>query len=310
LPFTARAQQRKTPLIGFLCSGSLAPNASYVAVFQRALEKAGLHEGQNVAIEYSWANERYEQLPEMAADLIRHGAAVIVAVGTPAAQAAKTVTATIPIVFFVGADPVALDLVGSLSRPAGNLTGVTALGNTLASKQLEILHQVLPGSAPIGVFLNPDNPNAQADARDVGEAARTLERRLTLLNARNERDIDAAFATLVQRDARGLVVVADPSWRTYRDQLIALSARDAIATIYPFLDFPPAGGLMSYGVNITDGHDLIGSYAARILRGEKPADLPVQQATKIELVINLMAAKALGLTVPLTLLVRADKVIE
>jgi putative ABC transport system substrate-binding protein len=201
-PLAARAQQRTTPVIGFLCSGYLAPNASYVAVFQRALEKAGLHEGQNVAIEYIWANDDYDRLPELAANLVRHRVAVIVAVGTPAAQAAKAVTATIPIVFFVGVDPIASGPVGSLSRPGGNLTGATILINTLAPKQLEILHQVVPGSAPIGVLLNADSPNAQASARDVGEAARALGRPLVVLYVRNESDIDAAFATLLQQDAK------------------------------------------------------------------------------------------------------------
>jgi putative tryptophan/tyrosine transport system substrate-binding protein len=309
-PVVARAQQRTSPVIGFLCSGSLAATASYVAVFQRALEKAGLHEGQNVAIEYSWANDRYEQLPELAAYLVRRQVAVIVAVGSPAAQAAKAATATIPIAFLVSNDPAASDLVGSLSRPVGNLTGVTVLTNTLASKQLEMLHEVLPRSAPIGVFLNPDNPNTQTNARDVGDAGRALGRPLLLLYVRNESDIDAAFVALAQRYAGGLVVVSDASALTQRDRLIALSARYAIATIYPLPDFPAAGGLMSYGVNIADGHDLLGSYAGRILRGEKPTDLPVQQATKIELVINLKTAKALGLTLPITLLGRADEVIE
>jgi putative tryptophan/tyrosine transport system substrate-binding protein len=307
---TARAQQRTTPVIGFLCSSSLAANASYVAVFKRALEKAGLHEGRNVAIEYSWANDHYDRLPELADNLVCHQVAVIVAVGSPAAQAAKAATATIPIVFLVASDPITSGLVGSLSRPAGNLTGVTILNNTLAPKQLEILHQVVPGAVPIGVLVNPDNPNAQTDARDVSDAARVLGRPVFILHARNEGDIAAAFATVRQRDASGLVVVADPSLLTYRDQLIDLSARHAIATIYPLPDFPAAGGLMSYSVNMTDGHDLVGGYAGRIVKGEKPADLPVQQLTRTQLAINIKTAKSLGLTIPETLKATADQIIE
>jgi putative tryptophan/tyrosine transport system substrate-binding protein len=309
-PLAARPRQRTTPVIGFLHSSSPAPYSGYLAAFKRALVKMGFHDGQNVAIEHSSANDHYDRLPALAADLAHHRVAVIVAEGWPAAQAAKAATATIPIVFLVGADPISSGLVGSLSRPAGNLTGVTTLISTLAPKQLEILHEVLPRGAPIGVLLNPDNPNAQTDARDVGEAARALGRPLIVLNARNESDIDAAFTTLLQQDARGVVVVADPFLLTHHEQLIALSARHAIATIYFMPDFPAAGGLMSYGVNMTDGHDLLGSYTGRILKGEKPSDLPVQQATKIEFVINLRTVKALGLTLPITLLGRADEVIE
>src|SRR5262249_54583588 len=209
------------PFIGFLPPASPAPYAHHVAAFKRALEKMGFHEGQNVAIEYRWANDRYDRLPALATDLVRHQVTVIVAAGgPPAAQAARAATATIPIVFVVGADPITSGLVGSLRRPGGNLTGVTMLINTLAPKQLEIMHEILPRTATIGVLLNPDNPNAQTDARDVGEAARTLGRPIILLNARNEGDIDAAFATLVQQDARGLVVVSDPSSLTRLDQLI------------------------------------------------------------------------------------------
>jgi putative ABC transport system substrate-binding protein len=298
------------PVIGFLHSASSASYARYVAVFSRALEKTGLREGQNVAIEYSWANDRYDRLPALAADLVRRQVAVIVAIGPPAAQVAKAVTATIPIVFMVGADPIASGLVGTLNRPGGNLTGVTILINTLAPKQLEILHQVLPRTAPIGALLNPDNPNAETDAGSVTEAARALGRPLILLNARNESELDEAFAALARQNARGLVVVSDPSALTRGDQLIALSARHGVATIYPVPDLPAAGGLMSYGVSMTDGYDLLASYASRILKGEKPSDLPVQQATKIELVVNMRTVKALGLTIPETLLATADEVIQ
>jgi len=226
-PVVAWAQQAVVPVIGFLHSASLAAYARYVAAFNRALEKTGLREGQNVRIEYRWANDRYDQLPALAADLVRHQVAVIVAIGPPAAQVAKAATTTIPIVFAVGADPIASGLVGTLNRPGGNLTGTSILINTLAPKQLEILHQVLPKTAAIGALLNPDNPNAETDAREVTEAARALGRPLILFNARNESDIDATFAALARQNARGLVVVSDPSALTRGDQLIALSARHA-----------------------------------------------------------------------------------
>jgi putative ABC transport system substrate-binding protein len=309
-PLAAQAQQPAMPVIGFLHSASSAAYARYVAAFNRALEKMGLLEGQNMRIEYRWANDRYDQLPALAADLVRHQVAVIVAIGPPAAQVAKAATTTIPIVFAVGADPIASGLVGTLNRPGGNLTGASILINTLAPKQLEILHQVLPKTAAIGALLNPDNPNAETDAREVTEAARAPGRPLILFNARNESDIDATFGALARQNARGLVVVSDPSALTRGDQVIALSARHAIATIYPVPEQAAAGGLMSYGVSLTDSYDLLASYTRRILKGERPADLPVQQATKIELVINMRTAKALGLTIPETLLATADKVIE
>jgi putative tryptophan/tyrosine transport system substrate-binding protein len=299
-------------VIGWLHSASPGPFAHFVQAFRLGLKEAGFVEGQNVAIEYRWADGQYDRLPALAADLVHRGVALIAATGgPPAARAAKAVTTTIPIVFVVGADPVKLGLVAKLNRPEDNLTGVSLLINVLAPKQLEVLHEVVPKAMAIAVLVNPDNPNAGTDTREVREAARVLGRQLFVLNARNESDVDAAFANLVQQGAGGFMVVSDPILGVdRRDQLVALAARYAMPAIYPLNIFPAAGGLMSYGSNLANAYRDSGVYTGKILKGAKPADLPVLQSTKIEFVINLKTAQALGLTIPLPLLGRADEVIE
>jgi putative ABC transport system substrate-binding protein len=309
-PLAGRAQQPAVPLIGFLHSASAAPFAQYVTAFQQGLGQTGFIIGRNVVIEYRWADDQYDRLPALTADLVRRQVAVIVASGPPAAQTAKVATPTIPIVFLVGADPVDSGLVSSLNRPAGNLTGVGILINVLVTKQLEMLHQLLSRNSSIGVFVNPDNPSSGTDIREIGEAARALGHQLLFRPVRNDIEIDAGFTTLVQEKTSGLVVVCDPLMISRRDQLVALAARYAIPAVYPTLDHAAAGGLMGYGISLTDAYHQVGIYAGRILKGEKPADLPVQLPTKIELAINMKTAKALGLTIPTNLLVRADEVIE
>jgi putative ABC transport system substrate-binding protein len=309
-PFAARAQQSALPVIGFLHSASPAPFANVVGAFRQGLGETGYVEGKNVAIEYRWAENQIDRLPALAADLVRQQVAVVAAGGPAAARAAKIATTTIPIVFMVGADPVESGLVASLNRPVGNLTGVGILINVLAPKQLEVLHELVPKATAVGMLVNPDSPNAEADTREVQAAARSLGHQVIVLNARTETDIDVAFATLVQRQAGGVVLISDPLIFDRRVQIIVLAARHALPTIYPPRDFAVAGGLVSYGTNLADAYRQVGVYTGRILKGEKPADLPVQLSTKVELIINLKTANALGLTVPLTLLGRADEVIE
>jgi putative ABC transport system substrate-binding protein len=310
-PLAARAQQSVLPVIGFLHSASPEPFANVVAAFRQGLSEAGYVDGHSVAIEYRWAENQIDRLPALAADLVRRNVAVIAAAGPAAAQAAKAATTTIPIVFLVGADPVKSGLVASLNRPAGNLTGVVFLINVLAPKQLEVLHELVPKAVAAGMLVNPDNPYAEDDTREVQEAAaRLLGHQLLVLNARTETDIDVAFATLVQRQAGGLVVISDPLYFDRGVQILALAARHAVPTIYPLRELAVAGGLVSYGTNFADAYHQVGVYTGRILKGEKLANLPVQLSTKVELTINLKTANALGLTVPLTLLGRADEVIE
>jgi ABC-type uncharacterized transport system substrate-binding protein len=309
-PLAVRAQQPAMPVVGFLGSSAPGHRGAEVAAFHAGLRETGYVEGQNVAIESRWAESHYDRLPALAADLIQRRVAVIAAIAAPAAEAVQATRTTIPTVFLVGGDPVKFGLVASLGRPGGNLTGVTFLANLLAAKQLEVLHELVPKAMAIGVLVNPDNPNAGTDTSEVQEAARTLGLQLHLVNARAERDIDTAFAILVQQRAGGLIVLADPFLLSRREQLLALAERRALPTIYPLRDFPVVGGLMSYGASLTDSYRLVGVYTGRILKGDKPADLPVQQSTKVELVINLKTAKALGLAFPLPLLGRADEVIE
>jgi ABC-type uncharacterized transport system substrate-binding protein len=307
-PFAAHAQQPTMALVGLL-SGALVHDYQLRALRQ-GLKEAGYIEGRNIAIKYVSADGRFERLPELAAELVADSSAVIVAIAPPAALAAKAATAKIPIVFTAGADPVDLGLVSSLNRPDGNLTGVHFLIAALAAKQLELLRELVSSSTVIGLLVNPANPVSESQTRDVQAAAVALGLKLSVLNASSESDIEAAFASFVQQRVDAVLVGSDPFFLSRRDQLVGLTARHAISAMYSLREFAVAGGLMSYGTSLTDAFRLAGAYAGRILKGEKPADLPVQQAAKFELVVNLKTAKALGLTVPPSLLARADEVIE
>ena len=309
-PFAARAQQTVMPVIGFLHSGSPGPYADALTAFRQGLTESGYSEGQNILIDYRWAKGHYDQLPALAADLVRRQVAVIAAAGTPSVFAAKAATSTIPIVFDTGIDPVQSGLVASLNRPGGNSTGVTIQTSELGPKRFELLHELVPTAAIIGLLINPTNPIAKPEMRELQEGAHALGLQLHVLNASSEGDIDAAFATLVEHRAGGLVVGSDPFLHSQRDQIVALAARHGTPAISWFPEFALAGGLISYGVNLTDAYRQVGVYAGKILKGAKPAEMPVQQITKFRLVINLKTAKALGLTVPLSPLSRADEVIE
>jgi len=301
----ARAQQPALPVIGFLNSASPDRYAPMVAAFRQSLKEMGYVEGRNVAIEYHWAAGQYDRLPGMVADLVRRQVAVIVA-NTPAAPVAKAVTTKIPIVFVSGNDPVESGLVTSLNRPGGNVTGVSLIAGALVGKQLGLFHELVPAATSIAFLVNPTNPIAEPSVRGAQEAARTLGQQIHVLNASTEPEIDAAF----QVRASALVVAPDTFFIERSDQLVALAVRHAVPTMYPFREFATAGGLMSYGVSLPDQYRQVGVYTGKILQGAKPADLPVLQPTKFELVINLKTAKALGLTIPPSLLARADEVIE
>jgi putative ABC transport system substrate-binding protein len=309
-PLAAGAQQPAMPVIGFLNGGSPGPYAPYVAAFRQGLKEAGYIEGENVTIEYRWLEGQYDRAPSMAAELVRRQVAVIVA-NSPGNLAAKAATTTIPIVFTTAGDPVQLGFVASLSRPGGNLTGVTQLNVEVGPKRLELAHELVPAATIIGLLVNPANPTlAEPITRNLQEASRTLGLKLHVLHASTEREIEKAFATLLQLRAGALVIGSDPFLNIQSEQLAALALRQALPAIFQYRQFAAAGGLASYGGSIADAYRTAGVYTGRILKGEKPADLPVQQSTKVELIINLKTAKALGLTVSLPLLGRADEVIE
>jgi putative ABC transport system substrate-binding protein len=310
-PLVARGQQPVMPLIGFLGARSADDSMHLLAAFRRGLSETDYVEGQNVAIEYRWAEGRYDRLPALASDLVGRQVTAIIAVGGfVAARAAKAATVTIPIVFLTGGDPVQLGLVTNLSQPDGNLTGLTILGSTLVPKQLELLHEMAPTAAVVAFLVNPDDPLAEFETKPLQAAARTTGQQILVLNARTDGDLDEAFTTLVRRQAGGLVVEPDPFFNSRSDQIIALAARHAVPAVYGLREFAAAGGLMSYGNSLSDAYRQLGIYTGRILKGARPTDLPVQQSVKVELVINIKTAKALGLTIPLGLVGRADEVIE
>ena len=307
-PLGARAQQRAVPVIACLFETTESGATRFrAAAFRQGIGELGYVEGGNVEILYSYAEGQNDRLTALAADLVRRRVSVIAALSTPAALAVKAATATIPIVFVMGTDPVALGLVASLNRPGGNVTGVSLLATTLTAKRLELLHEIVPGATSIGFLVSPTNPGGKAQINEAQSAARALGLRLVIANASTSDDIETAVAALGEQRVGALLVGYFP---IQPDQLIALITRLAVPAIYISRDYVDAGGLMSYGANLSDGDHLAGTYTGRILRGEKPADLPVQQATKIELAINMKTAKALGLTFPLSILGRADAVIE
>jgi len=310
-PVVARAQQPAMPVIGFLNGGSRKGYEPWANAFLEGLKEAGYVAGQNAAVEYRWAEGLYDQLPTLAADLVRRQVTVIAGTSTPAALAAKAATNAIPIVFTTSGDPVQLGLVSSLSRPEGNVTGATQLNVEVAPKRLELLRDMIPSATTFALLVNPKGPAAESHVRHLEAAARTLGLKLQILRASTESDLEVVFSTLRQLQIRGLVVgSADPFFTSHREQLAALALRYRIPAAYQYREFAAAGGLMSYGGSITDTYRLAGIYAGRILKGEKPAALPVQQTTKVELILNLRTAKSLGLTFPLSLLGRADEVIE
>jgi putative tryptophan/tyrosine transport system substrate-binding protein len=310
-PLAGRAQQPAMPVVGYLSPTSAAGYAPYLAAFRQGLGQAGYVESENVAIEYRWADDQLDRLPALAAELAARRVTVIATGGaTAAALAAKAATSTIPIVFAIGGDPVKFGLVASLNRPGGNVTGVSFLANTLVAKRLELLRELVPAAAVIGVLVNPNNPNAASDTKDIQDAAVSLGRQVHIVHASTEGGLDMAFASLVQKRAAALLVFPDALFTSGRERLADLAARHKVPAIYANRVFAEAGGLMSYGSIQTDAFREAGVYTGRILKGEKPSDLPVMQSAKFELVINLKTAKALGLEIPPTLLARADEVIE
>jgi putative tryptophan/tyrosine transport system substrate-binding protein len=311
-PVEVRAQQA-IPVVGFLVSGSAEGYADFVAAVRQGLNSAGYIEGRNVAIEYRWADEQYDRLPAMAADLVRRRVAVIFAAGSVLpAQAAKAATTTIPIIFANGSDPIKLGLVASLNRPGGNATGVTFFGTELGPKKLELLREMVPKAAVIALLVNPDNPNTEPSIVEMQAAARILGVEIAIVGVKSENDFNTAFTNIMQQGADALVIGIDTLFNSsrHREQLSALAIRYSVPTIGPAREFVDAGGLISYGINALDMYRQAGVYTGRILKGEKPADLPVMQPTKFELVVNRKTARALGLDVPTSILLRADEVIE
>ena len=309
-PLAARAQQPAVPVVGFLNAASAWEYAHVAAAFRQGLSETGYIEGRNVLVEYRWAEGHYERLPALAADFVRRQVTVIASGGNAAVLAAKAATSTIPIVFYAGGDPVALGLVASLNRPGGNATGVISLNDELVPKRLELVHGLVPAATIIAALVNPTNPGAESESRALQAAARTLAVQLQVLSARSEHEIEVAFESLAQLRAGALMIASDAFFNARSEQLAALAVRHAIPTVFQDRAFVAGGGLMSYGGGTADNSRLTGVYAGRILKGEKPADLPVQRSTKVELIINMKTAKSLGLTVPPSLLARADEVIE
>jgi putative ABC transport system substrate-binding protein len=309
-PVAARAQQPAMPVVGFLEARWLETSRDRVAAMHRGLSEAGYVEDRNLTVEYRWAENQFDRLPALAADLVRRRVAVIVATGAPAALAAKAATTTIPIVFASGVDPVALGLVASLNRPGANLTGSTVLAAELAPKRLQLLHELIPNGTRFGVLVDPNSATTQSVVPDLQAAARTLGLELVVANASNDGDLEAAFASFSQKHVGAVVVGNGTLFNQRMEQLAGLAARHALAAIFRYREFAIAGGLISYGSSLVFGYHQTGIYTGRILKGEKPSDLPVQQVTKIDLVINLKTAKALGLTIPETLLATADEVIQ
>ena len=309
-PLAARAQQRAMPVIGYLSALGRAQTNKHVAAFQRGLGETAHSEGKNVTIEYKFADGQYDRLPALAADLVRGQVAVIIAQAPPAAIAAKVATATIPIVFVVGLDPIAAGLVESFNRPGGNATGATLITGPLGQKRLEIVRELIPKAAVVGVLANPLSPDAAPEIRDVQAAAHVNGLQLRMFNASTLDEVEAALASLAQQRPDALLVGSDPFFVVRREEIVAAIAQRGIAAVYPFREFTEVGGLISYGANIANTYRQAGIYAGRILKGAKPADLPVVQPTTFELVINLKTAKSLGLDIPATLHARSDEVIE
>ena len=306
-----RAQQSSGPVIGFLSPRSPDESSHLIAAFRRGLGEAGLAEGQNASVEYRWALGEYAKLPMLATELVRGQIDVLVAVGgEPAVLAAKAATSTIPIIAVFVGDPVESGLVASLNRPGGNITGISGINGTLETKRLGLLHELVQRAMTLGLLLNPNFPAAARQLKDMQEAARSIGVKLQIINARTDPEIDAAFETVAQRRIRGLVVAADTLFVTHRDRLVALAARHAVPAIYSLREFAALGGLMSYGIDLQDLYRNVGLYAGRILKGTRPADLPIMQPTKFEMVINMKTARKLDLAVPATLLAQADEVIE
>jgi putative tryptophan/tyrosine transport system substrate-binding protein len=309
-PLAARAQQPAIPVVGYLSALSEAQVAHQLTAFRRGLNEVGFVEGQNVAVEYRWANGQYNQLPAMAGELVRRPVTLIVAQAPPAALAARAMTTTIPIVFVVGFDPIAAGLVASFNRPGGNATGMTLITGPLGQKRLELLHELAPKAAVIAMLVNPISPDAVPEIRDVQATAQAMGLQLKMFNASTPSELNAAFAAIAEQRPDALLVGSDPFLLLQREELVALTARLRIPSVYPFREFAAAGGLVSYGTNIANAYRQAGIYAGRILKGAIPADLPVMQPTTFELVINLKTAKTLGLDIPPTLHARSDEVIE
>jgi len=310
-PIAVRAQQPAMPVVGVLSSRSSGESSLLVAAFRRGLHETGYIEHQNVHISFRWADGHYNRLPALADELVKSQVAVIAAIGGDVSTlAAKAATSTIPIVFAGGSDAVKLGLIASLNHPGGNVTAANLITDALRAKRLELLRELVPTAAVIAMLINPDNPNSEPDSKDIQATARAIGQQFEVVRASDERDFETAFTTVVQKRAGALLVNPDPLFTTRREQIVALAARHKISAMYAFREFAAAGGLISYGASLADVHRQAGTYVGRILKGDKPADLPVTQPTKFELVINLKTAKALGLKVPRRLLVRADELIE